>query len=110
MTTHQQRAAAAEDLARWLRGRFGSAVEDVRLYGSVARGSDGAESDVDVLILVSRPLTHDEREELSRRAYEIDLGHGTVTQCLVRTLEQWQRPEVQCGGLAREVAREGVAL
>jgi predicted nucleotidyltransferase len=110
MTTHQQRSAAAKDLARWLRRRFGSVVEDVRLYGSVARGTDGTESDIDVLILVSRSLTHDEREELSSRAYEIDLQHGTVTQCVVRTVEEWQRPEVQCGGLAREVGREGVAL
>lgn len=110
MATHDDRVAAAKEIAKWLRQRHDEIVADVRLYGSVARNADEPHSDVDPLILMRRPLSHAEREELSRRAYEADLKHETVTQCLVRTLEQWQRPEVQCGGLAREVAREGVAL
>jgi len=102
--------AVAGQLARWLRRRFGDAIADVRLYGSVARGTDRATSDIDLLILVNRPLRYEEREELSARAYELDLEHGTVTQCLVRTVAEWARPEVQCGGLAREVSHEGVAV
>ena len=110
MATHRQRVAVAKQIARWLRRTYGEAIEDVRLYGSVARGTDSSTSDIDILILASRPLTDVERDELSRRAYDEDLKYGTVTQCLVRTVDEWRRPEVQCGGLAREVAREGVAL
>lgn len=110
MTGNRERTAAARRLARWLRRRFGKVIADVRLYGSVARGTDRPESDVDLLVLVTRPLRREEREELSSRAYEIDLEHGTVTQCLVRTIAEWNRPEVQCGGLAREVSRDGVAV
>ena len=110
MTTPNPRLAVARELAGWLRRQYGDIVADVRLYGSVARGSDDALSDVDLLILVRRVLSRAEREELSQRAYKADLEHGTVTQCLVRTVTEWERPEVQCGGLAREVAREGVAL
>jgi len=110
LTAHSERVAAARELSRWLRWRFGEAIEDVCLYGSVARGTDRAASDIDLLILMTRPLGHEEREELSARAYEIDLEHGTVTQCLVRTLAEWTRPEVQCGGLAREVSREGITV
>jgi len=110
MANREDRLQVARELAKWLHGRFGDVVADVRLFGSVARGTDGDESDVDLLVLVRRPLTDREREELSARAYEEDLRRFTVTQCLVRTVDQWRRPEVQCGGLAREVAREGVAL
>ncbi|MFW5868572.1 MAG: nucleotidyltransferase domain-containing protein [Armatimonadota bacterium] len=110
MTDRNPRLAVAQELAHWLRRCYGDIVADVRLYGSVARGSDDALSDVDVLILVRRRLSRAEREQLSRRAYEADLEYGTVTQCLVRTVAEWERPEVQCGGLAREVAREGVPL
>ncbi len=110
MSEHQHRMAAARKLGRWLRRHLGENIVDVVLYGSVARGTDGAASDVDVLVLVARPLTRSEREALSERAYDIDLEHGTVTQCIVRTVEEWERPGVQCGGLAREVARQGIAL
>jgi predicted nucleotidyltransferase len=110
MTTHHRRLATAAALSRWLNEQFGEDVVEVRLYGSVARGTDGPGSDIDLLILTRRPLTANERQRLSRQAYEQDLKRGTVTQCLVRTLDQWERPEVQCGGLARTVARESVTL
>jgi len=110
MDRSNPRLQVARELVEWLRRRHGNAVAGVRLYGSVARGTDDALSDIDLLILIRRALTYAEREELSRRAYQLDLKHGTVTQCLVRTVHEWERPEVQCGGLAREVAREGVVL
>lgn len=84
MATHAQRMAVARELADWLRTRFGGVVSDVRLFGSVARGSDEEYSDIDLLILVTRPLTAAERDQLAARAYDLDLAQGTVTQCIVR--------------------------
>lgn len=110
MATHAQRMVVARELADWLRMRFGGVVSDVRLFGSVARGSDEEYSDIDLLILVTRPLTAAERDQLAARAYDLDLAHGTVTQCVVRLDKVWTRPEVQSGGLAREVAREGAPV
>ncbi len=110
MASHERRLEAARELAEWLRERFDEVIADVRLFGSVARGTDDEQSDIDLLVLVRRPLSPQEREELSIRAYDEDLKRGTVTQCIVRTVDAWHRPEVQCGGLAHEVEREGVPL
>ena len=45
--------AAAEDFARRVRTALGDRVESIVLYGSVARGEAGPNSDVDVLVVGS---------------------------------------------------------
>jgi len=41
----------AEDFARHLRVKYGSQIEQIILFGSVARGEQREESDVDLLIV-----------------------------------------------------------
>ena len=45
------RKQIAEEFAKEVIKRFGSEIENIILFGSVARGEDDAESDVDVLII-----------------------------------------------------------
>ena len=45
------RKQIAEEFAKEVIKRFGAEIEDIILFGSVARGEDDAESDVDVLII-----------------------------------------------------------
>ncbi len=72
MTTRNSRLEVAHELAGWLRRHYGGIIADVKLYGSVARGTDDSPSDVDLLILVHCGLSSAEREELSRRAWKAD--------------------------------------
>ena len=46
-------ARALEELASRLRHRFGAAVVDLRLFGSVARGESHEDSDVDVAVVLA---------------------------------------------------------
>jgi len=100
----------ARALADWLRKRLGERVANVILFGSVARGEADEESDVDLLVLVSEPLTAGEEAEVSDYSYGLDLAHGTVTQYFIETSDRWQRPAVRDSSLARTVASEGVPL
>lgn len=60
--------AAAEYVARELRASAGDAVDRIVLYGSVARGEETSQSDVDMVV-----ITHDFRR--IRHALRPILGH-----------------------------------
>ena len=53
-TNLSQLKAAAEDFARRVRAALGDRVDSIVLYGSVARGEAGPDSDIDVLVVGSR--------------------------------------------------------
>lgn len=55
MGPHERRVGLAEAFAREARRRFPGRILDVRLFGSVARGEDGPDSDIDVFILWDGP-------------------------------------------------------
>ena len=61
-------------------------VERVILFGSKARGTDDAESDIDLLVLTSRELTWREREQSSARCMTSSF---VTTCCSVR----WSCPQ-----------------
>jgi len=46
-------ARAIEKLSRALRSRYGRQIRDILVFGSVARGTDTAASDIDVLVIFS---------------------------------------------------------
>lgn len=100
----------ARSLADRLRERFGDRIKDIVVFGSVARGEADEESDIDMLVLVTDKLSRAEREELSERAYDLDLANGTVTQLIVETLEHWSIPAVRGSGLRKAVDTEGIRV
>lgn len=76
---------AAEAFTRQARDRYGDAIEAILLYGSVARGTErGADSDVDLLVVVSDTVYASSLEDYLRDlAYEIELDRGVVLSLLV---------------------------
>jgi predicted nucleotidyltransferase len=100
----------ARELAAWLRERFGERIVDVGVYGSVARDEADEDSDIDVLVLLTSLPSREEEDEMGWRSYELDLAHGTLTQYLVETKEQWDSA-LMWGTLLREsVERDGVRV
>ena len=82
----------------------------VLVYGSVARGTAGTESDYDILVLSDEPLTSAEEERLSDALYELELERGVVLSVLFYAIEQWNDPLHRVMPLHREVEREGIVL
>jgi uncharacterized protein len=98
---------AVEAVARILRDRF--PVDRIVLYGSKARGDDGPDSDIDLLILTNRRLTAPERQEMSRVIFDVELRLEVIISKLVVPAEAWERGIYQALPIRREVEREGVA-
>ena len=99
--------------------RRGSTVRAAWLYGSVARGEDGADSDLDLALLVSSPRTADQlREDLMplEDSQHIRISVTALTPAELGALpddDRWWRELVRDArvlkGAAPEVAKRALA-
>ncbi len=102
--------AAAEDFASRVKSALGDEVDAIVLYGSVARGEAGPESDIDVLIIC--PNTRDVRGTLNRIAYEQSSESGFTSLISDVNYDRNQVEELCRIGMPfmKNVLAEGVAL
>lgn len=83
-------------------------VDSVVLYGSKARGDDTPESDIDLLVLTSRPLTADETGRMRAAVRRIGLRLGTWPELFIRTSDDWWRGVYQAAPIRKEIDAEGI--
>ena len=94
--------------AQAIREAYGDRLAGIVLYGSAARGDDGPESDIDLLVLIEGE--YDLWEEIGRLVdtlYDLELESGRLIAALPA------RAELDRTGatlLYRNAAAEGVAL
>jgi predicted nucleotidyltransferase len=82
----------------------------VLLYGSLARGAAGPDSDWDLLVLTGKPSTSGQRQRVSDVLYGLELQHGLVISELVCSRDEWEAPVFRVGPLHQNVEREGVVI
>ncbi len=81
---------------------------EVLLYGSVARGTQGPESDYDILVLTDEPLSKNGQREIERQVLELELAHDVVLSTMYHSKAEWrQRAALP---FHSEVEKHGVAL
>jgi len=100
----------ARRFAERVRQRFPHSVHSVVLYGSVARGTAGQESDVDVLVLTAngRPS----RGELVEISESLDFENGYRTLLFATAFTPLRLDELRQGGfpIAGAILKEGRVL
>ena len=109
--THSERyLAAAEEFARRVTESLGDHVASIVLYGSVARGEAGPESDIDILVVGndSRHL----REVTSKIAFDLDCEGEFTFLISAFTIERDELLNLRRLGspFVRNVLREGHIL
>ena len=82
--------------------------DNIYLFGSVARGDAGPDSDYDLLIVVPDDASPERRR--SRLAYEVLRGTGTAADVLVCTRSYFEQRRLLKASLPGTVLREGRAL
>ncbi len=85
-------------------------VVDVVLYGSVARGEGDDESDVDLMIVISEPITRFRRHEITDIVFDVNLQFGTNFSTLVVDKESWDTGMISVLPLRDEILRDGIRL
>ena len=63
----------------------------VILYGSYARGDNHQDSDIDLLILLSKDgrITYDDRYNITAPIHDLELKAGVIISSVLRTKKQW---------------------
>jgi uncharacterized protein (UPF0332 family)/predicted nucleotidyltransferase len=97
---------AIEAAAEVLRARF--PVTDIVLYGSKARGDSEPESDIDLLVLTSRPLDFEEQQRIWRDLHDISMRFDVLLSPLTVEARSWQEGVHSVLPIHTEVEREGV--
>jgi predicted nucleotidyltransferase len=98
---------ALDAAASLLRRRY--PVDNVILYGSKARGTDDAESDIDLLVLTSTPLDWRVRRAMTEDLYDVQLRYGVVISILVVPSAEWSEGRYSVLPIHDEIERYGVA-
>ncbi|MBI3756657.1 MAG: nucleotidyltransferase domain-containing protein [Deltaproteobacteria bacterium] len=80
------------------------------LFGSIVRGETDEESDVDVLVLTSRPLKSMERNAIYDEVFSINLHYGTNLSVLVTDVDNWEDGPLSVMPIRKEVEKEGEPL
>ena len=71
---------------------FGDNIDSIILYGSVARGDDGPESDVDVAVIVKEKINRKLKKDFNYWNSELDIEHEKVFSILdieKNKFDQW---------------------
>jgi len=83
---------------------------EVILYGSVARGEETAESDIDLLVLVPQEAAYELKRAISDQIYVIELEHEQLINLIVRQQKKWNSEPLNITPLYDSIAREGVRI
>lgn len=101
---------AAEAFGSQIEARFDEVVEEVLLYGSVARGDHrGVDSDVDILVVLRDSVDRETYEARIRElAYDIELEHAVVLSLLVTTASEFAQHGDR--SFTQQIRRDGIPL
>jgi predicted nucleotidyltransferase len=82
-------------------------IEKVMLFGSKARGDSDEESDIDLLLLTTRPLSWQERREVSDRLFDVGMAYDVIFSTLDVTLDEWNGGLFTAMPIYEEISRDG---
>ncbi len=82
---------------------------EVRVFGSVARGTATSESDIDILIILKHK-NFDVRDLIIEIALDLNLKYDVVLSPIIMTEEHYGNPLFQETAFFRNLKQEGVSF
>ena len=99
---------AIREATRMLKEKF--PVKEVILFGSKARGDDDPESDIDLLLLTTRPIHWKERHSIVEALFDIEMKYDVVISIIVNSVNDWQTGHSSLLPIHEEITQEGIAI
>ena len=85
-------------------------VDPLVLFGSLVRGESDAESDVDLLIVLTEPPTYAMRDRITSLILDINLEYGTNLNELIVDRQTWDYGPPSTLPVHQEIEEEGIRL
>jgi len=85
-------------------------VVDFILYGSAVRGETDEESDLDLMIVVSEPISRYRRHEITDIVFEVNLRFETNFSTLVVDQATWETGMISILPIRNEILKNGVPV
>lgn len=85
-------------------------VVDFILYGSAVRGEADEESDLDLMIVVSEPISRYRRHEITDIVFEVNLRFETNFSTLVVDQATWETGMISILPIRNEILKNGVSV
>src|SRR5713101_2879179 len=85
-------------------------VDRLVLFGSLVRGESDAESDVDLLIVLTEPPTYAMRDRITSLILDINLEYGTNLSELIVDRQTWDYGPPSTLPVHQEIEEEGIRL
>ncbi len=98
-----------EELIRGLRNIFGEDILRIVLYGSVARNEAGAESDIDIAIIVKKDMDEVTKDKFISWSADMDLRYDRIFS-IVDIREDKMKKWGDMLPFYKNVQKEGVVL
>lgn len=86
------------------------AVDRIVLFGSVVRGEADEESDVDLLVVLKDPPSHQLRNRITHVILDINLEYDTNLSELIVDRESWDHGPLSVLPIHQVIAEEGIPL
>ena len=80
------------------------------LYGSRARDDAQKESDWDLLILVEKNLSEDDKMKIRYALFEIEWETNEVICSIIHSNSEWNDPVMQAMPFCQNIVREGIGI
>lgn len=100
---------AIELFSKNIKERLSPNIKDVRLFGSVARGTDTPESDIDILVLVEKD-DRDISDAIMDIVVDINLEYDVVITPIIITGSHYANPLFRETAFFHNLESEGVSL
>ena len=109
---HRYQTKTVTDIAqrckKILASHYGSRLKGLILYGSIAREQTSAGSDIDLLVLLSKPFNYfHELRQIVDLLYPVQLDSEQLISAKPAALDEFEQKASQ---LYRNVKREGLSL
>ena len=85
-------------------------VDRLVLFGSLVRGESDAESDVDLLIVLTERPTYEMRDGITSLILDINLEYGTNLSELIVDRQTWDYGPPSALPVHQEIEEEGIRL